>query len=104
MGTIEDWMWEGAILFGWMLLEAVTMLTNAKRRAIHDFIAGTVVIRVPARVGLMRALLVLVAVNFAVSWFTEDRNMNKKEMRVGHACHAVGGARSCTEAIDGNMA
>ena len=31
----------------WGLAEIVTMLFNAKRRAVHDFIAGTVVIRVP---------------------------------------------------------
>ena len=29
----------------WLLLELVTMLTNRKRRALHDFIAGTVVVR-----------------------------------------------------------
>lgn len=29
----------------WFLAEAVTMLTNEKRRALHDFIAGTVVVR-----------------------------------------------------------
>ena len=29
----------------WFLLEVLTMLTNDKRRALHDFIAGTVVIR-----------------------------------------------------------
>jgi uncharacterized RDD family membrane protein YckC len=29
----------------WTVLEIVTMLTNKKRRAVHDFIAGTVVIR-----------------------------------------------------------
>lgn len=29
----------------WFLAEAVTMLTNKKRRALHDFIAGTVVVR-----------------------------------------------------------
>lgn len=33
-------------LFGlWFLAEVLTMLTNDKRRALHDFIAGTVVIR-----------------------------------------------------------
>lgn len=44
--------WALNILFGyavgllvWNLLEIVTMLFNKKRRAIHDFIAGTVVIR-----------------------------------------------------------
>src|SRR4030095_964195 len=30
---------------GWFLLEIITMLTNTKRRAFHDFIAGTVVVR-----------------------------------------------------------
>ena len=29
----------------WFLLELITMLTNKKRRAIHDYIAGSVVIR-----------------------------------------------------------
>jgi uncharacterized RDD family membrane protein YckC len=31
--------------FIWTLLEIITMLTNKKRRAIHDFIAGSVVKR-----------------------------------------------------------
>ena len=29
----------------WFLVEVLTMLTNEKRRALHDFIAGTVVVR-----------------------------------------------------------
>jgi uncharacterized RDD family membrane protein YckC len=29
----------------WSVMEFATMLSNAKRRALHDFIAGTVVIR-----------------------------------------------------------
>lgn len=29
----------------WMIIEIISMMTNQKRRAIHDFIAGTVVIR-----------------------------------------------------------
>jgi len=32
----------------WFVAEAVTMLTNEKRRALHDYIAGTVVIRTNA--------------------------------------------------------
>jgi uncharacterized RDD family membrane protein YckC len=33
-------------IFGlWFLAEIITMLTNEKRRALHDFIAGTVVVR-----------------------------------------------------------
>ena len=31
----------------WVLLELVTMLLNDQRRAIHDFIANTIVVRVP---------------------------------------------------------
>ena len=29
----------------WWLVELITMLTNDKRRAVHDFVAGTVVVR-----------------------------------------------------------
>ncbi|MGB5690162.1 MAG: RDD family protein [Woeseiaceae bacterium] len=36
----------GVVSFIWPLAEIVTMLLNEKRRAIHDFIAGTVVIRI----------------------------------------------------------
>lgn len=39
--------WLGYASFGWFCLEIITMMTNAKRRALHDFIAGTVVIRKP---------------------------------------------------------
>ena len=31
--------------FGWFLLEIISMGTNDKRRAFHDLIAGTVVVR-----------------------------------------------------------
>src|SRR5262245_35296525 len=31
--------------FAWFMAEILTMLTNKKRRAVHDFIAGTVVVR-----------------------------------------------------------
>ncbi len=31
--------------FSWIIIELVTMLFNQKRRAVHDFIAGTVVVR-----------------------------------------------------------
>jgi uncharacterized RDD family membrane protein YckC len=33
----------------WFIAEAITMLTNEKRRALHDFLAGTVVVRTNAR-------------------------------------------------------
>ncbi|KIC95942.1 RDD family protein [Flavihumibacter solisilvae] len=32
-------------IFWWTLIELITMLTNAKRRAVHDFIANSVVLR-----------------------------------------------------------
>jgi uncharacterized RDD family membrane protein YckC len=35
--------------FLWFVAEAITMLSNRKRRALHDFIAGTVVIRTNIR-------------------------------------------------------
>lgn len=34
-----------ALYFAWPVLEVVTMLFNRRRRAVHDFMAGTVVIR-----------------------------------------------------------
>ncbi|MBD5779916.1 RDD family protein [Pelagicoccus sp. NFK12] len=37
--------WVPMVMGLWFLAEIVTMLTNDKRRALHDFIAGTVVIR-----------------------------------------------------------
>ena len=39
-----DWI-VGFMAFIWFAAEIVTLLTNRKRRAIHDFIAGTVVVR-----------------------------------------------------------
>lgn len=35
------------ILGFWVILEFVTMLFNSQRRAVHDFIAGTIVVRQP---------------------------------------------------------
>jgi uncharacterized RDD family membrane protein YckC len=46
----QAWDWPvralGFVGLGWFLLEITTMFTNSKRRAFHDLIAGTVVIRV----------------------------------------------------------
>lgn len=41
----EREVWTVLIVYVWWFAEFVTMLTNDKRRAVHDFIAGTVVIR-----------------------------------------------------------
>lgn len=35
----------GYAMIGWVLLEFISMLFNHKRRAIHDFIAGSVVVK-----------------------------------------------------------
>ena len=35
----------GFVFLGWFLLEIITMMFSAKRRAIHDFIAGSVVVK-----------------------------------------------------------
>jgi uncharacterized RDD family membrane protein YckC len=44
LNILPRWFWF-VFLFGfvWFLLEFITMLTNSKRRALHDYIAGTVV-------------------------------------------------------------
>lgn len=39
-------MWLGMGSLIWLGIELLTMFTNEKRRAIHDFIAGTVVVKV----------------------------------------------------------
>ncbi len=49
-GEAPEWLIYSMMIFGfayflWHLLEIITMLFNEKNRAIHDFIAGTVVIR-----------------------------------------------------------
>jgi uncharacterized RDD family membrane protein YckC len=41
----------GTVATIWVLLELLSMLTNEKRRAIHDFIASTVVIKTDIKVG-----------------------------------------------------
>ena len=46
--NIEDMtlaLWITGAFGVWFLAEILTMFTNAKRRALHDFIAGTVVVR-----------------------------------------------------------
>ena len=48
MTDAKDWifmfLWSSINLF-WFLAELITLLTNKKRRAIHDFIAGSVVVK-----------------------------------------------------------
>jgi uncharacterized RDD family membrane protein YckC len=44
--TTVDWIISCSTI-GWFVIEVVTMLTNNKRRALHDFIASSIVIRRP---------------------------------------------------------
>ena len=53
--TTIDWIITYSV-FGWFVVEIVTMLTNNKRRALHDFIAGSVVIRRPNKSPLPTAV------------------------------------------------
>jgi uncharacterized RDD family membrane protein YckC len=50
--SVPEWSWQDSLFSSlagfWFLLEVITMLTNDKRRALHDFIAGTVVVRTTA--------------------------------------------------------
>ncbi len=41
-GRVVDWLGNG-----WMLSEFLVLLTNRKRRALHDFVAGAVVVQKP---------------------------------------------------------
>ena len=48
--NVSGWLEMGLMIFtwtllAWHLLEVISMLTNQKRRAIHDYIAGTVVVK-----------------------------------------------------------
>jgi uncharacterized RDD family membrane protein YckC len=63
------------LMLGWVLLEVATMLTNRKRRAVHDFIAGTVVMRETPRPALRWWLVGLLVLSFVVPHFLEERNI-----------------------------
>jgi uncharacterized RDD family membrane protein YckC len=44
--TMPAWgEWVGYVLWAWLLATAIVMLCNRRRRALHDFIAGTMVLR-----------------------------------------------------------
>lgn len=82
LGDFSAIMWIVGILLGWGLLEFITMLTNQKRRAIHDYIAGTVVVRVEAtrshklKVKALRWFLFLLLIfDFIISHLIEENNL-----------------------------
>lgn len=54
--TEADWLYVIQSIAGnaatlWLVLELLTALTNSRRRAIHDFLANTVVVKAPAHHG-----------------------------------------------------
>jgi uncharacterized RDD family membrane protein YckC len=74
--------WPFAIIgVSWFLLELITMLTNKKRRAVHDYIAGSVVVTCPSeetqlarKVILSRGWLLVIlgtmfVVTHGIAWF-----------------------------------
>jgi uncharacterized RDD family membrane protein YckC len=65
----------GLLSMAWLLVEVITMLTNRKRRALHDFIAGTVVVRVEREKQLLWFLLGLFALSLIVPELMEEHNM-----------------------------
>ncbi len=75
MGDFSTFLILFLVWLGWVLLEATTMLTNKKRRAIHDFIAGTVVIREGPRMTLLWWLLALLVLSFIVPHFMVEGNI-----------------------------
>jgi len=44
--VMAQWQWLSWVQAAWAISEVVTMLFNRRRRALHDFIAGTIVVRV----------------------------------------------------------
>ena len=82
--------WLGMVQIGWILLEIITALFNRKRRALHDYLAHTVVERTPTaslsqhlRPLILYLALVWVIDMFAFSFLPEDRNRQVMEL----SCH-----------------
>ncbi|MBI3610201.1 MAG: RDD family protein [Nitrospirae bacterium] len=73
------WFFGGMVV--WEVLEFITMLFNSKRRAIHDFIAGTVVVRQPIEERIVSyrkirwALIFLLVLNLIIPRVLPERNM-----------------------------
>lgn len=69
--------------FFWFLLELITMMTNRKRRAVHDFIAGSVVVTsspedslltgkvVLSRGWLLVVLSTMLILTYVIAWFVK---------------------------------
>ena len=84
LGDLEHIMWLGFAVIIWGALEMITMLFNRKRRAIHDFIAGTVVVRqskedrLSGFKELRYALIVLFIASLIVPRLLPEKNMTRE--------------------------
>ncbi len=73
--------WNMGLMMIWMFLEMITMLFNSKRRAIHDLIAGTVVVRQPIeeRIGNYKKirwiLIILLILSYIIPNLIPENNM-----------------------------
>jgi uncharacterized RDD family membrane protein YckC len=74
-GDFTPMMHVGLLSLAWILLEVITMLTNSKRRALHDFIASTVVVRVGYEKKLLWFLLGLFVLSWIVPELMKEHNM-----------------------------
>lgn len=81
LGDPRFLMWFFGVMMAWKVLEFITMLFSSKRRAIHDFIAGTVVVRQPIEERIVSyrkigwALIFLFALNLIIPRVLPERNM-----------------------------
>jgi uncharacterized RDD family membrane protein YckC len=80
--NLQFFIWFGSAALIWGLLEILTMLTNRKRRAVHDFIAGTVVIkqipcnRISGHRKILWTLIILFILNMIIpNFLPEERNL-----------------------------
>jgi uncharacterized RDD family membrane protein YckC len=76
MGSYQSLLWFGGAMMIWVFLEFITMLTNQRRRAIHDFIAGTVVVRDPSskKNWILWLSITLFILNMIIPYFITDTN------------------------------
>ena len=81
LGDYRFLMWFAAAMMVWGVLEFITMLFNSKRRAIHDFIAGTVVVRQPiderniSYKKIRWALIILFVLSLIIPRLLPERNI-----------------------------
>ena len=81
LGDAQFMIWFLAIALGWAVLEFITMLFNSRRRAIHDWIAGTVVVRqsieerIASYLTVRRTLVILLVLNVIIPRLLPEMNM-----------------------------